>query len=338
MTKDKSFSYSDIIKTPDQMHSGTSAKDLGHNISALRAYSSLLLTSDSAANALEGHALGPQNWVRTNAKCKVNDTNDPNNGTLQQRYIYIDGQPHTNTPPNKNASTKNMEFNGLIPGLIDDIFKMMPSKLFTAFAEDGNPECVSAKLSVTDSFDIDKDGNKLEQHASNYITIDDLKNVSGCSFISGKNPYNKANNCPFTPAGDKFLNYNMPVIDKPKRTHLYCSRHGNRNNTGCINGKPDRRRYVPCGYIIKSSTKHNGGPKGEGLQGDCQFIPKGITLSDGNISEGNMKGALVPQNNPKEAFKNISKVPRDKAVHLYFTTLSIVALYILYCFIKKTSK
>ena len=26
MTKDKSFSYSDIIKTPEQLHSGTNAK------------------------------------------------------------------------------------------------------------------------------------------------------------------------------------------------------------------------------------------------------------------------------------------------------------------------
>ena len=53
MTKDKSFSYSDD-KTPDELHSGTSAKDLGHNISALQGYT-LLLTSDSIANSLQGH-------------------------------------------------------------------------------------------------------------------------------------------------------------------------------------------------------------------------------------------------------------------------------------------
>ena len=51
-----------------------------------------------------------------------------------------------------------------------------------------------------------------------------------------------------------------------------------------------------------------------------------------------MQGALVPQNNPKESFKNISNLPKDRAVRLYFTTLSIISLYILYCFIKRTSK
>ena len=333
MTKDKSFSYSDIIKTPDQLHSGTSANDLGHNITALKGYSSLLLTSDSIANSLQGHALGNQTWVRTNAKCTAQDT-----GELKQRYIYIDNQPHTNTPPNKNATTKNMEFNGLVPGIIDDIFKIIPSKLFTAFGEDGSPKCIPATLSITDTMTIDKDGNKLEQHETNYITLDDVKHVSGCSFIDGINPYNSDKTCPFKPAGDQFINHNMPVIEKPKRSHLYCSRSGNRNNTGCINGKPDRRRYVPCGYIIKSSSKHNGGPEGKGLQGSCTTIPKGIKLSDGNISIGNMQGALVPQNNPKESFKNISNLPKDKAVRLYFTTLSIVFLYVLYCFIKRTSK
>ncbi len=331
MTKDKSFSYSDIIKTPEQLHSGTNAKDLGNNITALRGYSSLLLTSDSPANSLQGHALGEQTWVRTNATCNVN-------GESKQRYIYINNQPNTNTPPSENASTKNIQFNGLVPGIIDNIYRMMPSKIFSAFQQDGNPECVHASLSVTDKLSMDKDGNKLEEHVANYITLDDVKNISGCSFIDGKNPWNKENDCSFKPAGDHFINYNMPAIDEPKRTSLYCSRSGNRNNTGCINGKPDRRRYVPCGYVIKSSTKHNGGSNGQGLQGPCINIPKGMKLSDGNISEGNMKGALVPQNNPKESFKNISNLPNDKGVQLYFSTLSIVILYVLYCFIKKTSK
>lgn len=238
MTKDKSFSYSDIIKTPDELHSGTSAKDLGHNISALQGYTSLLLTSDSIANSLQGHALGNQTWVRTNATCTAQDT-----GESKQRYIYIDNQPNTNTPPNKNDTTKNVEFNGLVPGIIDDIFKIMPSKLFTAFGENGSPECIPATLSITDKMTIDKDGNKLEQHETNYITLDDIKQVSGCSFMDGINPYNKDKKCPFKPA--------------------------------------------------------------------------------------------------KESFKNVSNVynlPKDNAVRLYFTTLSIIILYMLYCFIKKTSK
>lgn len=225
------FSYANIIKSPAEMESGPKSQQLGANITALKAYSSLLLTSNSAANALSGHALGNQTWVPTNAYC-VDDV-----GIKQKRYIYINNQPSTNTPPDKNA-TANMKFNGLIPGIIDDIIEINPIKLFTAFAEDGMPKCQSVALSTTDKLVSDGKGYENETYVSNFITNNDLKKISGCSFKTGINPVTK---------------------DK-------------------------------CPWSIK------------------------------------------------ESFKNISNLPSDKAVHLYFTTLSIVALYVLYCFVKKTSR
>ena len=66
---------------------------------ALKAYSSLLITSDSEANALSGHALGNQTFVPTNAYCI------DNSGIKHKRYIYINNQPSTNTPPDKNATS-----------------------------------------------------------------------------------------------------------------------------------------------------------------------------------------------------------------------------------------
>ena len=46
----------------------------------------------------------------------------------QEAYIYINNQPSTNTPPDKNATSK-MEYNGLIPGIIDDILEINPLNL-----------------------------------------------------------------------------------------------------------------------------------------------------------------------------------------------------------------
>ena len=226
------FSYSNIIKTPTEMKSGTKSNQLGANIAALKAYSSLLVTSDSAANSLRGHALGNQTWLPTNATCI-----DSKTGLSKKRYIYIDNQPSTNTPPDQNATTTNFEFNGLIPGMIDDILNINPMRLFSAFSEDGMPKCQYVALSTTDKMVKNTKGEETEQYVSNYITEDDLKNVSGCSFQSGVNP-SSGNKCPFNPA--------------------------------------------------------------------------------------------------KETFKNISPLPKDKIVRLYFTTLAFVVLYILYNFIKKT--
>lgn len=225
------FSYSNIIKTPAEMKSGTKSNQLGANISALKGYSSLLLTSDSTANSLRGHALGNQTWVPTNTNCV-----DSKTGISKKRYIYIDNQPSTNTPPDKNATTANFEFNGLLPGMIDDIFNINPMRLFAAFTEDGIPKCQYVALSTTDKMSKNTEGDETEQYVSNYISEYDLKNVSGCSFQSGVNPYSN-HKCPFHPA--------------------------------------------------------------------------------------------------KESFKNISKLPKDNFVRLYFTTLAFVSLYILYCLIKK---
>ena len=331
------FSYANIIKTPAEMKSGAKSQQLGANITALKGYSSLLLTSDSAANSLQGHALGNQTWVPTNAYC-VDDT-----GIKQKRYIYIDNQPSTNTPPNKNAQS-GMEFNGLIPGMIDDIFKIDPLKLFTAFAEDGMPKCEQISLSVTDTMSVDKDGNQLETHKPNYITLDDLKNVNPCSFTDGKNSIT-GKTCPFKVAGDSFKE---ELLNVPSRTGPYCRRKGNKNNTGCINGIPTKARYVSCDYYNKYLKNDSS------YKGPCVNVPKNTEVFYGHkhkkfqsvyhnitkVSDGTLTGVKVPQNNftKTEAFSNISSLPKDKAVHLYFTTLSIVALYILYCFIKKTSR
>ena len=53
-------------------------KDLGNNITALRGYSSLLLTSDSPANSLQGHALENKHGygLMLPAKLMVNQNKD----------------------------------------------------------------------------------------------------------------------------------------------------------------------------------------------------------------------------------------------------------------------
>ena len=59
---------------------------------------------------------------------------------------------------------------------------------------------------------IDKDGNKLEQHETNYITLDDIKQVSGCSFMDGINPYNKDKNVHLNQQKNHLKMYLMYII------------------------------------------------------------------------------------------------------------------------------
>ena len=83
------FSYSQIIKTPNELGSATDSTAISNNMTALRAYTDIFITSDSKANANPGHALGDQYWLKTMSTCKKNNKIVP-------RYIYINNQPVSN--------------------------------------------------------------------------------------------------------------------------------------------------------------------------------------------------------------------------------------------------
>ena len=313
-TAPPAFSYSEIIVDPSALGSSPDAKNLTKNMSALTSYTDLLITSDSSANANPGHALGDQYFLKTSATCMLDGKSVP-------RYIYINHQPVSH---NKKFVTtkKDMKFNGLIPGIVDDIFKLNPFKIFGAFAENDTPDCSQATLSTTAEFSPDKykSGELHEIYETKPITLDDLKNVGPCSW-QPDGEGTKVNTitgevCPYK----ELVNIGNDI---PSRSHFYCSRSGHRNNTGCINGRPDKRRFVPCGYVIKSSEHHSGGPGGKGLQGPCE------KMADGSSQ------AKVPQNNPKEGFKTMASFNDDKIVTMYYTSLAVLSIYILYLFIIK---
>lgn len=219
------FNYSDLIKDPGDLGSNTQAHSVTSNIAALKAYAKLLMTSDSSANSNPGHALGDQYWLRTSAKCK-----DPN-GMTQTRYIYINHQPVSTDKFFKKH--EDFALDGLIPGMISDLFKINPFAIFSAIAEDGYPDCVNQELSSTANMGESQSGNVSEKYESHFITKDDLKNVGPCSFRSRKNPY----------------------------SGTVCSK--------------------------------------------------------------------------KQGFKNIYDLPNDSIVTLYYTSLSILSLYLLYCFMRR---
>jgi len=193
MADDKAppFSYSKIIKSPAQFGAGAGAGQFGNNITALNSYTDLLLTSNSSANCLKPHPLGDQFFLKTGAKCKDTKTNK-----LVSRYLYISHQPsHSadNNPLNSSDYGKGYQLDGLIPGIINNMFHLNLFGIFTAFAEDGNPNCVEVTLSSTRNLpgNICSNANTHETYNTHFITEDDAKLVDACSFKDGHNPHNK---------------------------------------------------------------------------------------------------------------------------------------------------
>lgn len=193
MADDKAppFSYSKIIKSPAQFGAGPDANKFGMNIKALNSYTDLLLTSNTDANCLKPHPLGDQFFLKTSAKCK-----DPNTNELVPRYIYISHQPGHSSSNNPLNSTgdygKGFHLDGLIPGIITNMYHLDLFGIFGAFAGDGTPDCVELTLSSTRNLpgNICSNANTSEAYNTHFITTEDAKKVDPCSFKGGYNSHN----------------------------------------------------------------------------------------------------------------------------------------------------
>ena len=185
MADDKAppFSYSKIIKSPTEFGAGPGAGQFDKNIAALNSYTDLLLTSNTKSNCLQPHPLGDQYFLKTSAKCK-----DPSTKELVPRYIYISHQPEeskdTNPLNSSDDYAKGFHLNGLIPGIINNMFHLNLFGIFGAFSEDGNPDCVEVTLSSTRNLpgNICSNTNTHESYNTHFITKDDAIKVDPCSF------------------------------------------------------------------------------------------------------------------------------------------------------------
>ena len=220
-SKAPSFSYSKVIKSPTDFQAGPGSGQFDKNIKALNSYADILLTSKSDANCLSPNPLGDQFFLKTSAKCK------DENGETISRYIYVSHQPEHSQDNNplkaSDTGAAGLQLDGLIPGIINNMFHLNIFGIFSAFSEDGQPDCVSVELKSTRNLpgDICTSSNSHETFNTHFITKADAKKVSPCSFSDGHNPYS-----------DKYCQYkvegleNMASIPKDSLVYLYYTLFG----------------------------------------------------------------------------------------------------------------
>jgi hypothetical protein len=224
MADDKAppFSYSKIIKSPTYFNAGAEADQFGANIKALNSYTDVLLTSNTDANCLKPHPLGDQFFLKTSATCK-----DPTTNELVARYIYISHQTeHSsgNNPLNSSDDyAKGFHLDGLIPGIINNMWHLNLFGIFGAFAEDSNPECKEVTLSSTRNLpgNICSNANTHEAYNTHFISKGDAEKVDPCSFKGGYNTYSKKY-CKYNTEGFK----TMASIPNDPLVYLYYTLFG----------------------------------------------------------------------------------------------------------------
>ena len=177
------YKYFKQIKTPAEM-GVTSDGGLGHlsdDISGLIAYVELLVSGKSDAS-VTGKPLGNKFFLKTAGKCKV-VSNDSTNGTVVDRYAYVNNVPDGNIPfiSAGLGGVQFSNFEGLIPGAMSDAAALNPFALFQAFQMGSTPDCQSITLETIDS-------NNNVSSATNYVATVDITNMPASWFPNKTNP------------------------------------------------------------------------------------------------------------------------------------------------------
>lgn len=124
------YSYADSITGPSSMGVGSNGSfgQLGTNANAIGYYVEALITGNPP--------LGNQYFVNTGGMCAAP------NGSLQPRYNYINNMSTGAGALPPAIAELGSDFNGLIPGVVDDIEGLNPLHLFSSLIADANPPCV----------------------------------------------------------------------------------------------------------------------------------------------------------------------------------------------------
>ena len=131
------YSYADGIQGPSSLGVGSDGSfgQLGTNADAIAYYVKALITGDPP--------LGNQFFVNTGGTCTAPD------GQLRSRYNYINNMSSGAAALPAAMSELGSDFNGLIPGVVDDIEGLDPLYIFSAMTADASPPCACYKCDVT---------------------------------------------------------------------------------------------------------------------------------------------------------------------------------------------
>jgi len=165
----KEYKYTDYIRTPDAMGASSAGnlRALSNDVRAMIGYVDVLVTGRGPAQTVA--PLGNKYFMDTNAKCK-------GDGADQPRFVFINNIPDGKIPL---LPGNQRDFRGLVPGLLEGLGYMNPSKLFDAFGKENTCQKVTM---------FTRDENNHASTESRYVMDADLKDYNPCWFTNRRNP------------------------------------------------------------------------------------------------------------------------------------------------------
>jgi hypothetical protein len=175
----ESYDYVTNIKTPNELGMSSSGSKIANNVSGLINYIELLVSGGGRASK-SSKPLGNKFFLKTGGKCKDVDTKKE-----VERSIYVNNVPDGDIPFISSGLGVNFtSFRGLVPGTISNVNRIKPFQILQSFLAGNTPDCKSVNLETIDA-------NNKSTNKNGYLTLVELKNMSPCWFLNGKNPITK---------------------------------------------------------------------------------------------------------------------------------------------------
>jgi hypothetical protein len=175
---DGAYPYSSYIKSPDEMSAGPEGNytTLNKDIKAMEAYIDVLVSGQSKAqNTPTQGPMGNKYFLDTGGTCTTAD------GDSVQRYVYINNVPDGTIPLLSGAmGTKFTQYEGLVPGILEDLGYLDPSALMSAFSTE-ETSCREITMPV-------RDNENVDATQSYYVADSDISTYDACWFDDFANP------------------------------------------------------------------------------------------------------------------------------------------------------
>lgn len=179
------YDYWKEIKSPQDM--GMSADGsigaLEHDVSGLMNYVKVLVTGQGGGSYAE-RPLGNKYFLQTGGTCKARDTDN-----IVTRYLYINNVPTGNIPFISQAAGEDFDtFEGLVPGILQDMEALNPLRIFAAFKLGEEPPCRKITMETSPTSD-----NDWRERRTEYVADYDIRYLDSCLFnlMGDRNPVNR---------------------------------------------------------------------------------------------------------------------------------------------------
>jgi hypothetical protein len=187
----QNYRYQDHIKTPQElgMSSEGTISAMVNDIGGLVGYVQLLVAGGgSATKGPQSGPLGDRFFLKTGAQCT-----DINTGEKVDRYVYIDNVPDGSIPF-VSTSLNGVKFDsmkGLVPGILTNMSRIEPTKIFGAFMMGTDPPCKEVTREI-----IDENGNS--SFGTYHLILSDIKEGFTSAVNKGTNNRGRAKK-PYAP-------------------------------------------------------------------------------------------------------------------------------------------